>query len=80
MIAFEPRLHAGRHAVVGGPGELGHGLEALGIALHPEAVDVPFEVVVVHLEQVGGDHLRLGLDLAAAMAVAAPDTGVEREP
>ena len=50
--------------MIGGPGELLHGLEALGIALHAEAVDVPFEIVVMHFEEVGGDHLRLGLDLA----------------
>ena len=62
---LEPRLHAGRHLVIGRPGELGHGLEPLRIALHLEAVDVPFEIVVVHFEHVGGDHLRLGLDLAA---------------
>ena len=42
-----------------------HRLEALGRALHAEAVDVPFEVVVVHLEQLGGDHLCLRLDLSA---------------
>jgi hypothetical protein len=51
--------------VVGRPGEFGHRLEPLGIALHAEAVDVPLEVVVVDLEQVGSDHLRLRLDLAA---------------
>ena len=62
---LQPGLHAGRHFVIGRPGELGHGLEALRIALDPEAIDVPFQIVVVHFEHVGGDHLRLGLDLAA---------------
>ena len=61
---FQAGLHARRHLVVGGPGEFGHGLEPLRVALHPEAVDIPFEIVIVHFEHIGGDHLRLGLDLA----------------
>ena len=61
---LEPGLEAGDRLVVGGKGDLRHGLEALGIALDLEAVDVPFEVVVVHFEEIGGDHLRLGPDLA----------------
>src|SRR5499425_3030627 len=62
---LQARLHAGWHFVIGGPRELGHGLKALGITFHAETVDVPFEIVVVHFKHVGGDHLRLGFDLAA---------------
>src|SRR5216683_6073804 len=40
---LQPRLHAGRDLVVGGEGDLGHGLLPLRHALHAEAVDVPFE-------------------------------------
>ena len=40
-------------------------LKRSGLPLDAETIDVPFEIVVVHFEHVGGDHLRLGLDLAA---------------
>ena len=56
-------LQAGDRLIVGSKGDLGHGLGALGIALDLEAIDVPFQIVVMHLQQVGGDHLRLGADL-----------------
>ena len=50
-------------------------------ALDLEAVHVPFEIVVlVHLQQVGGDHLRLGADLAPRHGRRGAGTGVEREP
>ncbi len=66
VIAYrlEARFHAGRHGVVGCPADVLHGHGLFRKTLHPEAVDVPFEIVLVHLELVGGDHLRLGLDLA----------------
>src|SRR5262249_36090255 len=38
---------------------------AFGISFHPETIDVPLEIVIVHLEHIGGDHLRFGLNLAA---------------
>src|SRR5216683_7993472 len=53
---LQPRLHAGRDLVVGGEGDLGHGLLPLRHALHAEAVDVPFEIVVMYFEQIGRDH------------------------
>ena len=62
---LEPRLDPRDRLVVGGEGELGHGLEPLRVALDLEAVDLPLEVVLVHLEEPGGDHLRLGADLPA---------------
>ena len=40
---------------------------------------IPFEIVVMHLEEVGGDHLRFALILRAAIAWHA-ETGVERGP
>jgi len=43
-------------------------------------VDIPFEVIVVHLEQVGRDDLAFARILRPAIAVAAPATGVERDP
>ena len=61
---LEPRLHARRDFVIGGPGDLAHRLERFRIALDAETVDVPFEIAFMHFEHEGGDHLRLGLDLA----------------
>ena len=55
----------GDRLVVGGKGDLGFMVLARsGIAFDLEAVDVPFQVVVMHFQEVGGDHLRLGADLA----------------
>ena len=68
-VVVRDRLEAGLEPrdrlVVGREGELGHGLEPLRVALDLEAVDLPLEVVLVHLEEVGGDHLGLRADLAA---------------
>ena len=61
---FEARFKTWRWRIVGCPGDLLHALVFLGQTFHAEAVDVPLEIVLVHLEHVGGDHLRLGLDLA----------------
>ncbi len=48
--------------IVGGKGDFRHGLEPLRIALHLEAVDLPFQIAVMDLQKVCGDHLRLGAD------------------
>src|SRR5262245_28970356 len=50
--------------MVGSPYDLLHALEFLGQALDAEAVDIPFEIALVYLQEVGRDHLRLVADLA----------------
>src|SRR5262249_53000409 len=61
---LEPGFHARRWCVIGGPYDLLHALEFLGQTLDAKAIDVPLQVALMHLEQVGGDHLRLVADLA----------------
>ena len=57
---FQPRFHAFRHIIVGRPGDLFHGLDRAGDALDLEAVDVPFQIGLAHLQQMGGNPAGLG--------------------
>src|SRR3546814_6204692 len=61
---LEARLHAFRQVVVGRPGNFLHGFVLLRQAPHLEAVDLEVQVVFADLQQVRGDLLRLGADLA----------------
>src|SRR5207247_1380323 len=53
-----------RYRVVGSPTDVLHRHRLFRQAFHTKTVDIPFEVTLVHFELIGGDHLRLGLDLA----------------
>ena len=62
---LETRLDARDRLIVRGERDFLHRLEALRRALDHEPVDIPLDVVIMHLEEVGRDHLRLGADLPA---------------
>ena len=61
---LEPRFDPRNGLIVSGIGNFLHRLEPLGRALDDKPVDVPFDIVIMHFEQVRRDHLRLGADLA----------------
>src|SRR5260370_7242780 len=61
---LQPRLHARRHGIICRPADILHRHGLLRQALDAKTIDIPFEIVFMHLELVGGDHLRFGLDLS----------------
>ena len=81
-IVVADRLEAGLHPLrmirVGGEGAVLDRLGLAGRALHRELPGLPLQVFLGDLEQVRGDLAGLVATLRAAMAAAAPATGVER--
>src|SRR5260370_36288926 len=61
---FEPRFHSRRMICVGSKRDLLNSLRAIRGALDEKLVRFPVEVVLVSLEQVGGDLPRFVFDLS----------------
>ena len=59
-------FHALRYIAIGCHGDLFHGLDLVWHPFYPELIDVPFEVVFTHFEQVGGYLTRLVADFTCS--------------